>query len=54
LGLTPDGLALQNLTPVAVGQSFTLPETGLAAGRAPGDGQSADVYISGFWIIRRG
>jgi len=54
LGLTPDGLALQNLTPVAVGQSFTLPETGLAAGRAPGDGQSADVYISGFWIMRRG
>ena len=54
LGLTPDGLALQNLTPVAVGQSFTLAETGLVAGRAPGDGQSADVYISGFWMMRRG
>jgi hypothetical protein len=34
LGLMPDGLALQNPVPVPVGQSFTLPETGLAAGRA--------------------
>ena len=54
LGLIPDGLAVQNSTPVPVGQTFTLEETGLAAGRGPGDGQSADVYISGFWMMRRG
>jgi len=54
LGLTPDALALQNPTPVPVGQSFTLQDTGLAAGAAPGDGQSADVYISGGWMLRRG
>jgi hypothetical protein len=54
LGLTPDSLALKNSTPVPVGQSFTLPETGLVAGRAPGDGQAADLYISGGWILRRG
>lgn len=54
LGLTPDGLALQNQTPVPVGQSFTLPGTGLTAGAAPGDGQSADTYISGGWMLRRG
>ena len=54
LGLTPDGLALQNPTPVPVGQSFTLPGTGLAAGAAPGDGQAADTYISGGWMLRRG
>lgn len=54
LGLTPDGLALQNPTPVPVGQSFTLPDTGLAAGAAPGDGQAADTYVSGGWMLRRG
>jgi len=54
LGLTPDALALQNPTPVPVGQSFILPDTGLRAGAAPGDGQSADVYISGAWMLRRG
>jgi hypothetical protein len=54
LGLTPDALALQNPTPVPVGESFTLPDTGLAAGAAPGEGQSADVYISGGWMLRRG
>jgi len=54
LGLTPDALALQNSTPVPVGQSFTLPSTGLAAGAAPGDGQAADTYISGGWMLRRG
>ena len=54
LGLTPDALALQNSSPVPVGQSFTLPSTGLAAGAAPGDGQAADTYISGGWMLRRG
>jgi hypothetical protein len=54
LGLTPDGLTLQDAAPVPVGQTFTLPEAGLAAGRAPGNGQAADIYISGAWMLRRG
>jgi len=54
LGLTPDTLALQTPTPVALGQSFTLPGTGLAAGEAPGDGQMADTYLSGGWLLQRG
>lgn len=54
LGLTPDTLALQNAAPVAVGQTFTLADTGLAAGRAPGDGQAPDIYINGGWMLRRG
>jgi hypothetical protein len=54
LGLTPDGLALQNVTAVPVGQNFTLPETGLVAGTAPGDGQAPDTYVSGGWMLRRG
>jgi hypothetical protein len=54
LGLTPDGVALQNPVPVPVGQSFTLPGTGLAAGRAPGSGQAADIFISGGPMVRRG
>ena len=54
LGLTPDGLALQNPTAIAVGESFTLPSTGLAAGAAPGDGQAADTYVSGGRMLRRG
>ena len=54
LGLTPDALTLQNSTPVPIGQSFTLPGTGLVAGPAPGVGQAADTYISGGWMLRRG
>jgi hypothetical protein len=54
LGLTPDGLALQNPTPVPLGQSFALAGTGLTAGVAPGDGQAADTYVSGAWMLRRG
>jgi hypothetical protein len=54
LGLTPDALALQNSTPVPMGQNFTLPGTGLAAGAAPGEGQPPDIYVSGGWMLQRG
>jgi hypothetical protein len=54
LGLTPDSLALQNPAPIAVGQSFTLASAGLVTGRGPGDGQTADIYINGGWMLRRG
>ncbi len=54
LGLTPDGLALQNATPIPVGQAFTLPGSGLIQGRKPGSGQTPDIYVSGAWVLRRG
>ncbi|MGH9645778.1 MAG: hypothetical protein ACRD4E_03085 [Bryobacteraceae bacterium] len=54
LGLVPHALALQNPAPVPAGQSFTLAGTGLAAGAIPGEGQAADTYISGGWMLRRG
>lgn len=55
LGLTADELELQNGSgPVPVGQSFVLPGTGLVDGRPPGEGQAADVYVSGGRVLLRG
>lgn len=54
LGLTSGVLALQNTTPIPVGQSFTLPGTGLVSGRPPGEGQAGDIFISGASMLRRG
>ena len=53
IGMSADTLALQTATAVPVGQSFTL-TGGLAAGRAPGNGQMADVYVIGGSTLRRG
>lgn len=47
-------VTLQNSTPVAIGESFTLPSTGLVQGRMPGDGQNPDVYVTGGPMVRRG
>ena len=52
VGMTADTLSLQTATAVPLGQSFTL--TGLVAGRAPGNGQMADVYVIGGSMLRRG
>lgn len=54
LGLTPDTVTLQNLAPVPVGQTFTLPVTGLIEGDRPGEGQAPDLYLTGGPILRRG
>jgi hypothetical protein len=54
VGLTPDAISLQTVTPVPVGQSFTLAASGVAAGRAPGTGQAADIYVVGGPVMRRG
>jgi hypothetical protein len=54
MGLTSVAATLQNATAVAVGQSFTLPSTGLVQGRTPGTGQSPDVYVTGGPMLRRG
>jgi len=53
-GLSSTTLALQNSSPIAVGQSFILPPSGLTAGAAPGDGQTPDLYIVGGPTLRRG
>jgi hypothetical protein len=53
-GLTPTGLALQNSSPVPVGGSFTLNETGPVSGNAPGSGQVPDSYVTGGSSFTRG
>jgi hypothetical protein len=54
IGATDSSVALQNSSPIGVGGTFTLPGTGLANGRPPGDGQLADVYVIGGPMLRRG
>ena len=54
LGASEETLRRQTVSPVAVGQSFTLAPTGLAAGVAPGDGQVPDSYVSGSRMMVRG
>jgi hypothetical protein len=44
----------QNSAPLTVGDSFTLSAAGVVTGRAPGQGQSADVYVVGGSLLRRG
>ena len=54
VGIAADALMLQTQIPIAVGGTFTLANTGVAAGRAPGDGQPADVFVVGGPTLRRG
>jgi hypothetical protein len=54
LGLTVTTLALQNGAPLAIGATFTLPGAGLVSGLSPGDGQAADMFVTGGRILRRG
>lgn len=54
LGLTVSTVTLQNSAPLGVGATFTLPGSGLVNGASPGDGQAADMYVTGGRILRRG
>jgi hypothetical protein len=54
VSLSPEGLMLQNSTPVAVGGSFTLNATGPVSGTAPGMGQVPDLYVTGGSNLNRG
>jgi hypothetical protein len=54
LGPTVSTLTLQNSSPLAIGATFTLPGSGLASGLSPGDGQAADMFVTGGRILRRG
>jgi hypothetical protein len=54
LGVASSTLTLQNSAPVATGTTFTLPGSGLVSGVSPGDGQAADMFVTGGRILRRG
>jgi len=54
IGLSDVALARQNASPIAIGQSFALPPTGLVGGAAPGNGQAPDSYVTGGRMMRRG
>jgi hypothetical protein len=54
LGLAVSTLTLQNSAPLAIGATFTLPGSGLVSGLSPGDGQAADMFVTGGRILRRG
>jgi hypothetical protein len=54
LGPTASTLTLQNSSPVAIGATFTLPGSGLVTGVSPGNGQAADMFVTGGRILRRG
>ena len=54
MGLSADSMTLQNSSPVAVGNSFTLGAGGLIHGTPPGTGQAPDYYITGGPGLTRG
>lgn len=54
LGPTASTLTLQNSLPLAVDATFTLAGSGLVSGVSPGDGQAADMFVTGGRILRRG
>jgi len=54
VGLTSSTLTLQNSAPLGIGANFTLAGSGLMAGASPGDGQAADMFVTGGHLLRRG
>lgn len=52
VGLTVSTMTLQNSALLGIGATFTLP--GLVAGPSPGDGQAAEMFVTGGRILRRG
>lgn len=54
IGLTEQTVTRQNVAPIAMGDAFTLPPTGLVMGAAPGDGQPPETFVTGGRILRRG
>jgi hypothetical protein len=54
IGVTDSAITRQNGVPLAVGQTFSVPSTGLVAGMVPGTGQAADMYVTGGRLLGRG
>jgi hypothetical protein len=53
-GTPAEETALQNDAPLAPDSTWTMPVTGLRAGRRPSDGQSPDLYVKVNRTFRRG
>ncbi|MCX6638810.1 MAG: hypothetical protein NT090_27465 [Acidobacteria bacterium] len=53
-GTPADETALQNDAPLALDSTWTMPVTGLRAGRRPSNGQSPDLYVKVSRTFRRG
>ena len=49
-----NAITLQNAVPIPAGQNWTMPSTGLAAGVAPGNGQTPDRWLINDRLIQRG
>lgn len=54
VGTCANGTTLQNASPVAVGETYTMLDSGLIVGAPVGTGQTADIYITGGPMLRRG
>lgn len=54
IGLAPDSITRQTAEPVPLGQAYVLPDTGVVAGPAPGEGQQPDLFLTGGYQLRRG
>ena len=54
VGVSEGETALQNDEPLAPDSAWTMPATGLRAGRGPSDGQSPDLYVKVSRTFRRG
>lgn len=54
IGTSADATTLQNSAPVAIGGTFTMPDSGLIVGTPVGTGQAADYYVTGGSLLRRG
>ncbi|HUQ95646.1 MAG TPA: hypothetical protein VM120_28470 [Bryobacteraceae bacterium] len=53
-GIADNDLGKQNVGPISIGSSWTLPAGGLIAGVAPGQGQLAEYYIRARRSLQRG
>jgi hypothetical protein len=54
VGTEPDGLELQNASPIAAGQTWLQPDTVTTGGREPGTGQPANYLRPAPRVIQRG
>jgi hypothetical protein len=54
IGTTETTVTLQNAAPIPVGQTFTIPGTGLITGIPAGSGQAADSWVTGGRALLRG
>jgi len=53
-GASADATTLQNASALAIGATFTMPDSGLVAGTPVGTGQAAQYFVTGGSLLRRG